>query len=47
MASLAILISWKIWKELNARKFLDTLKEEVALWILAGAKAMSNVMPRK
>jgi hypothetical protein len=57
MASLVMLISWEIWKERNARIFRDTymtssyiiikIKEEVALWSLAGAKAVSDLMPRE
>jgi hypothetical protein len=56
MASLVMLISWEIWKERNAQIFRDTyttssyiiikIKEEVALWSLAGAKAVSDVMPQ-
>jgi hypothetical protein len=57
MASLVMLISCEIWKERNVQVFRVTyttssyivikIKEEVALWSLAGAKAMSNVMPRE
>jgi hypothetical protein len=57
MASLGMLVSWEIWKEENAHIFQNTastsnvvinkIKEEVALWSLAGAKAMSNVIPRE
>jgi hypothetical protein len=56
MASLVMLISWEIWK-VNARIFqnssstanmvFEKIKEEIALWSLAGAKAVSNVMPRE
>jgi hypothetical protein len=56
MASLVMLMSWKIWKG-NVRIFLDActtsrcivikIKEEVTLWSLAGAKALSIVMPRE
>jgi hypothetical protein len=52
-----MLISCEIWKERNVQVFRVTyttssyivikIKEEVALWSLAGAKAMSNVMPRE
>jgi hypothetical protein len=55
MASLAMLVSWKIWKERNTRVFRDKfatidmlvlrMKEEMALWCLAGGKAVSNAMP--
>jgi hypothetical protein len=49
-----MLVSWEIWKERSTRIFQNTastlivvinkIKEEVALWSLAGAKAVSNVM---
>jgi hypothetical protein len=57
MASLAMLMSWEIWKERNARVFRNTastiammvarVKEEVTMWSFAGAKALSSVMPRE
>jgi hypothetical protein len=57
VASLATLISWEISKERNdwvvrnqsstTNMLLAKIKEEVALWSLAGAKALSNIMPRK
>jgi hypothetical protein len=57
MASIAMLVSWEIWKERNPRVFsnnastmamvIDKIKDEAALWSLAGAKALSNVMPRE
>jgi hypothetical protein len=57
MASLAMLVSWEIWKERNARVFRNTsitsimlvakIKDEAAMWCLAGAKALSNVMSRE
>jgi hypothetical protein len=57
MALLDMLISWEIWKEKNARVFqneactsnmlVNKIKEEVATSSLAGAKALSNVMPRE
>jgi hypothetical protein len=57
MASLAMLVSWEIWKERNARVFtnkslpanmlLVKIREEVNLWSLAGAKALCNTMPRE
>jgi hypothetical protein len=57
MVSLAMLVSWKIWKERNACIFQNNIstsnmivakvKEEVALWSLAGAKAISIIMPRE
>jgi hypothetical protein len=55
VATLATLISWEISKERNDWVFrnqasttnmlLAKIKEEVALWSLAGAKALSNIMP--
>jgi hypothetical protein len=52
-----MLVSWEIWKERNARVFsnnaptmamvVNKIKDEAALWSLAGAKALSNVMPRQ
>jgi hypothetical protein len=55
VASLAMLISWEISKERNdwvvrnqsstTNMLLAKIKEEVALWSLAGAKALSNIMP--
>jgi hypothetical protein len=57
VASLAMLISWEIWKERNARVFRNTfstlkavlgkIKVEARLWSLAGAKALSVLMPRE
>jgi hypothetical protein len=57
MASLAILVSWKIWKERNVCVFQNNLsavnmvatriKDEVAMWSLAQAKALSIVNPRE
>lgn len=57
MASLAMLVSWEIWKERNARVFRNNastlsmlvtkIKDEAAIWSLAGAKALSVVMPRE
>jgi hypothetical protein len=57
MASLVMLISCEIWKERNVQVFRVTyttssyivikIKEEVALWSLAGAKALSSIMLRK
>jgi outer membrane lipopolysaccharide assembly protein LptE/RlpB len=50
-----MLVSWEIWKERTARVFrnlsstanmlLAKIREEVALWGLAGAKELSNIMP--
>jgi hypothetical protein len=57
MATLAILISWEVWKEQNARVFrndasttkmvIEKITEEALLWGYVGAKALSNVMPRE
>jgi hypothetical protein len=56
MAALAMLISWEVWKERNARVFRNDasttmmvieIKEEALLWSYAGAKALGNVMPRE
>jgi hypothetical protein len=54
MASLAMLLSWEVWKERNASVFqnnafttmmvISKIREEMALWSLAGAKVLSNVM---
>jgi hypothetical protein len=54
---LVMLISWEISKERNARIFQGTyttssyiiikIKEEVALWSLAGAKTVSDVISRE
>jgi predicted negative regulator of RcsB-dependent stress response len=51
MASLAMLVSWEIWKERNARVFRNNastlsmlvtkIKDEAVIWSLAGAKALS------
>jgi hypothetical protein len=56
LASLAMLISWEIWKELNERVFrnnaspvtmlVSRIKDEVTMSSRAGAKALNNVMPR-
>ena len=57
MMSLAMLVSWEIWKERNARVFrhhsstnamvVTRIKDEAIMWGLARAKAVSNVMPRE
>jgi hypothetical protein len=57
LASFMILISWEVWKERNTRVFnnkattapmlVAKIKDEIALWSLAGAKALSNIMPRE
>jgi hypothetical protein len=55
MASIAMIVSREIWKERNTRVFsnnastmamvIDKIKEEAALWSLAEAKALNNVIP--
>jgi hypothetical protein len=57
MSSLAMLVSWEIWKERNARVFRNhhstvdmvttRIKTETTLWGYAGVKALGNVMPRE
>jgi hypothetical protein len=57
MASIAMLVSWEICKERNARIFQNSfstsamivqkIKEEATLWSLAGAKAVSILLPRE
>jgi hypothetical protein len=57
MASLAMLVSWEIWKERNARVFQNSattsfmliakIKDEMAMWCHAGAKALCILMPRE
>ena len=54
MASLTMLVSWKVWKERNARFFqkksapppvlLEIIKVEARLWATAGEKILSSVM---
>ena len=55
--SLAMLISFEIWNERTARVFqnhaktnnmiVEKIKNEVTMWGLAGAKALSNVILRE
>jgi hypothetical protein len=55
MASLALLISSKIWNERNAIVFrnkhaspsviLENIKREARLWVLAGAKRLGELIP--
>jgi hypothetical protein len=55
MVSILTLVAWKIWNERNARVFrqrfsrpaaiIRDIKEEAALWVLAGAKRMANIIP--
>jgi hypothetical protein len=54
--SLALLVTWELWKECNARTFdwressvpllLAKIKGEVSLWILAGAKGLAQIVAR-
>lgn len=54
ISSMAMLVSWEIWKERNARVFqnhvvsvemvVNKIKEEASMWCLAGAKAISSIM---
>jgi hypothetical protein len=56
MSSSAMLVSWEFWKERKARVFqnhsitsnmlVTKIKDEMAMWCLSGAKALSNVMSR-
>jgi hypothetical protein len=57
MASIALLVSWEIWNERNARVFknkhappmviFEKVKYEARLWALAGAKHVNFLMPRE
>jgi hypothetical protein len=57
MASVALLVSWELWNERNARVFnaksappqvvFDKIRKEAHLWVLAGAKRLGNMMPRE
>ncbi|KAF7052146.1 hypothetical protein CFC21_060289 [Triticum aestivum] len=57
LASLMLLISWELWNERNAWIFRNTavpvgvivatIKEEASLWSMAGARHLSNIMPRE
>uniref|UniRef100_A0ACD5UMD8 Uncharacterized protein n=1 Tax=Avena sativa TaxID=4498 RepID=A0ACD5UMD8_AVESA len=57
LASLAMLVTWEIWKERNARVFrghavtvdmmVTKIKEEAQLWCFAGAKALSSLILRE
>uniref|UniRef100_I1NKM2 Reverse transcriptase zinc-binding domain-containing protein n=1 Tax=Oryza glaberrima TaxID=4538 RepID=I1NKM2_ORYGL len=55
LRSLILLVVWEIWKERNRRIFdhkematsflLTKIKEEVGLWVLAGAKCLREFAP--
>jgi hypothetical protein len=55
MASLSLLVTWKIWNERNARVFrkkqaapsviLEIIKKEARLWVITGAKRLDKIMP--
>ncbi|KAF7101590.1 hypothetical protein CFC21_102877 [Triticum aestivum] len=57
LTCLMLLVSWEIWKERNVRVFCNVavpvgvlvakIKDEMALWCLAGAKHLCNIMPRE
>lgn len=52
-----LLISWELWKEMNAGVFrnasthsmiiVDKVLEEARLWVTAGANGLYVVLPRK
>ena len=52
MALLAMLVSWEIWLERNAREsstatmLIHKIKDEMVMWGRAGAKAFCNIIPR-
>jgi hypothetical protein len=57
MASISMLVSWKVWSERNARVFrnkhapvnvvFDKIRKEAWLWVLAGARRLDDQMPRE
>jgi hypothetical protein len=57
LVSLIMLVSWEVWNERNARVFPNVatlptivaskIREEAALWSLAGAKNLGSIMPRE
>jgi hypothetical protein len=57
MASVTLLVSWEVWNERNAGVFrsksapaqvvFDRIRGEARLWVLAGAKSLSNLIPRE
>ena len=57
LASIAMLVSWEVWLERNARVFqnksstpnmlIQKIKDEMVMWGIAGAKSLSSIMPRE
>ena len=57
ISTLALLVTWELWTERNARVFkhkstpppviFDRIKKEARLWVLAGAKRLGILMPRE
>jgi hypothetical protein len=57
MASLTMLVGWVIWNERNARVFskkstrpfyiLKLVQDQAKLWVTAGARHLSIIMPRE
>ena len=57
ITTVALLTTWEIWNERNARVFknksspptvvFDRIKREARLWVLAGAKCLGNLIPRE
>jgi hypothetical protein len=55
LASIALLVSWELWNERNARVFrnkhapplviFDKIKREASLCVLAGDKKLSGIIP--
>jgi hypothetical protein len=57
IASMVLISSWEVWNERNTRGLrnkhapltviLDNIKRELKLWVTAGAKRVSVLMPRE
>ncbi|KAF8731698.1 hypothetical protein HU200_015628 [Digitaria exilis] len=55
--TLALLVSWEVWKERNSRIFqhveaptmsvLDKIRGEALLWVFAGAKDLAQLLGRE